>query len=98
MDFGVHLPVIDFANQRFSLKRFRVTCKPPERVLPEIHVPMLQRPVEQIRERVFIGSPEVCGEKLAAYKTAGVQRVFIWPVANELEQLTLFQKKSGTPG
>lgn len=32
-------------------------------------------------------------EKLAVYKAAGVQRVFIWPVRDELNQLTQFQKK-----
>jgi hypothetical protein len=35
----------------------------------------------------------VCGQKLAAYKAAGVQRVFLWPVADELDQLTIFHQK-----
>jgi alkanesulfonate monooxygenase SsuD/methylene tetrahydromethanopterin reductase-like flavin-dependent oxidoreductase (luciferase family) len=54
---------------------------------------LLRRPIEQLRERLLLGSPEACAEKLASYKAAGVQRVFIWPVGDELNQLTVFQKK-----
>jgi probable F420-dependent oxidoreductase len=64
-----------------------------DRVLAETLAPMLNRPIEQLRERLLVGSPDACAEKLAGYKTAGVQRVFIWPVRDELDQLTLFQKK-----
>jgi alkanesulfonate monooxygenase SsuD/methylene tetrahydromethanopterin reductase-like flavin-dependent oxidoreductase (luciferase family) len=64
-----------------------------DRVLSETLAPMLNRSLEQLRERLLIGLPEACAEKLAAYKLAGVQRVFIWPVKDELDQLTLFQKK-----
>jgi alkanesulfonate monooxygenase SsuD/methylene tetrahydromethanopterin reductase-like flavin-dependent oxidoreductase (luciferase family) len=64
-----------------------------ERVLAEVVGALLKRPVEQMRERLLVGSPEACGAKLAAYKDAGVQRVFLWPVADELEQLTIFQQK-----
>ena len=64
-----------------------------ERVLSEIIGALLKRPVEQMRERLLVGAPEACGAKLAAYKDAGVQRVFLWPVADELEQLTIFQRK-----
>ena len=64
-----------------------------DRVLSETLAPMLKRPPEQLRERLLFGSPEICAKKLAAYKATGVQRVFVWPVRNELDQLTLFQKK-----
>jgi alkanesulfonate monooxygenase SsuD/methylene tetrahydromethanopterin reductase-like flavin-dependent oxidoreductase (luciferase family) len=64
-----------------------------DRVLAETLAPMLNRPLEQLRERLLIGAPEVCAEKLAAYKAAGVQRLFVWPVRDELDQLTVFQKK-----
>jgi alkanesulfonate monooxygenase SsuD/methylene tetrahydromethanopterin reductase-like flavin-dependent oxidoreductase (luciferase family) len=67
-----------------------------DRVLSETLAPMLNRPLEQLRERLLIGAPEVCAEKLAAYKAAGVQRLFIWPVRDELDQLTVFQKKVAT--
>ena len=64
-----------------------------DRVLSETLAPMLNRPLDQLRERLLIGAPELCAEKLAAYKAAGVQRLFIWPVRDELDQLTVFQKK-----
>ncbi|MGH7810481.1 MAG: LLM class flavin-dependent oxidoreductase, partial [Candidatus Binatia bacterium] len=64
-----------------------------ERVLRETVGTLLNRPVEQLRERLLVGSPQDCAEKIAAYKSAGVERVFIWPTTDELNQLTVFQKK-----
>jgi alkanesulfonate monooxygenase SsuD/methylene tetrahydromethanopterin reductase-like flavin-dependent oxidoreductase (luciferase family) len=64
-----------------------------DRVLSETLRALLTRPVDQVRERLLVGSPEVCAEKLAAYKAAGVQRVFMWPIKDEMEQLRLFQQK-----
>ena len=64
-----------------------------ERVLSETLTALLNRPVDQLRERLLVGSPEVCAEKLAAYKAAGVQRVFIWPIKDEIEQLRIFKQK-----
>jgi alkanesulfonate monooxygenase SsuD/methylene tetrahydromethanopterin reductase-like flavin-dependent oxidoreductase (luciferase family) len=64
-----------------------------ESVWSDTIVGLLKRPVEQLRERLLVGSPDICAEKLAAYQAAGVQRVFIWPVRDELNQLAVFQKK-----
>lgn len=64
-----------------------------ERVLAETLTALLNRPVEQLRERLLVGSPEVCAKKLAAYKAAGVQRVFVWPIKDEIEQLRIFKQK-----
>ena len=64
-----------------------------ERVLSETFGALLNRPVEQLRERLLVGSPELYAEKLAAYKAAGVQRIFLWPTGDEPEQLAVFQKK-----
>ena len=64
-----------------------------ERLLSETLTAFLHRPLDQVRERLLVGPPEVCAEKLAAYKSAGVQRVFVWPIKDEADQLTLFQKK-----
>ncbi len=64
-----------------------------DRVLSEVLVKLLDRPVEQLRERLLVGPPEVCAEKLAAYQAAGVQRVFVWPVMDELDQLSAFLEK-----
>jgi alkanesulfonate monooxygenase SsuD/methylene tetrahydromethanopterin reductase-like flavin-dependent oxidoreductase (luciferase family) len=64
-----------------------------ERVLSGPLVALLKRPVEELRQRLLVGSPEACAEKLAAYKAAGVERVFIWPPKDELDQLAVFHKK-----
>jgi alkanesulfonate monooxygenase SsuD/methylene tetrahydromethanopterin reductase-like flavin-dependent oxidoreductase (luciferase family) len=64
-----------------------------EQVLAETLTALLNRPVDQIRERLLVGSPDVCAEKLAAYKGVGVQRVFIWPIKDEIEQLSIFKQK-----
>lgn len=64
-----------------------------ERVLAKTLTALLNRPAEQLRERLLVGSPEVCAEKLAAYKAAGVQRVFLWPIRDEIEQLRIFMQK-----
>ena len=61
-----------------------------ERVLRERVVPTVHRPEEMLRERLPIGPPELFAEKLRAFAEAGVQRVFIWPVADEVRQLERF--------
>jgi alkanesulfonate monooxygenase SsuD/methylene tetrahydromethanopterin reductase-like flavin-dependent oxidoreductase (luciferase family) len=61
-----------------------------DRVLRERIVPTVHRPEDMLRERLPIGPPELFAEKLTAFANAGVQRVFIWPVANEVHQLERF--------
>ena len=64
-----------------------------ERVVSETIAGLLKRPVDELRQRLLVGSPQACAEKLAAYKAAGVQRVIVWPVSDEIDQLEVFQKK-----
>jgi alkanesulfonate monooxygenase SsuD/methylene tetrahydromethanopterin reductase-like flavin-dependent oxidoreductase (luciferase family) len=64
-----------------------------ERVLSGTLTALLNRPVDQLRERLLVGSPEVCAEKLAAYRAGGVERVFIWPIKDEIEQLRIFSQR-----
>ncbi|HYY24337.1 MAG TPA: LLM class flavin-dependent oxidoreductase [Candidatus Udaeobacter sp.] len=64
-----------------------------ERVLSEKLAALLNRSIDQLRDRLLVGAPEVCAEKVAAYKAAGVQRVFVWPINDEVEQLRIFQQK-----
>ena len=61
-----------------------------ERVLMERVAPTVHRPEEVLRERLPIGSPGRFAEKVRAFAAAGVQEVFIWPVADEVEQLHRF--------
>ncbi len=59
-----------------------------QRLLPAIH-----RPEEQLRERLPVGSAEACAELLAAFRDAGVQQVFVWPVVDEIRQLERFREE-----
>jgi alkanesulfonate monooxygenase SsuD/methylene tetrahydromethanopterin reductase-like flavin-dependent oxidoreductase (luciferase family) len=61
-----------------------------DRVMRERIVPTIHRPEDVLRERLPVGPAELFAEKLAAFAAAGVQRVFIWPVADESRQLELF--------
>jgi alkanesulfonate monooxygenase SsuD/methylene tetrahydromethanopterin reductase-like flavin-dependent oxidoreductase (luciferase family) len=69
-----------------------ITDDPAEadRVLSERVVPTVHRPADMLRERLPIGPPEMFAEKLTEFAKAGVQRVYIWPVADELHQLDRF--------
>ncbi len=53
----------------------------------------LRRPGEKLGERFLTGAVEQCAERLADYQAAGAQRVFLWPIADELNQITIFQEK-----
>jgi alkanesulfonate monooxygenase SsuD/methylene tetrahydromethanopterin reductase-like flavin-dependent oxidoreductase (luciferase family) len=61
-----------------------------DRILRERVIPAVHRPEEMLRERLPIGPPELFAEKLMAFAKAGVQRVFIWPVGDEVRQLERF--------
>jgi alkanesulfonate monooxygenase SsuD/methylene tetrahydromethanopterin reductase-like flavin-dependent oxidoreductase (luciferase family) len=62
-------------------------------VLADVLAPMLNRPVEQLRETLPIGSAEECAVRLRAYDRAGAQRIFLWPLAHEREQLEAFRER-----
>jgi len=62
-------------------------------MLTDVLAPMLNRPVEQLRELLPIGSAEECAAKLLAYEQAGAQRVFLWPLADERAQLEAFRER-----
>ena len=69
---------------------FHVDDHRADDVLAARLVPVLRRPVEQLRDRLGFGPAEAVAERLAAFRDAGVQRVFLWPVADDLEQLRRF--------
>jgi alkanesulfonate monooxygenase SsuD/methylene tetrahydromethanopterin reductase-like flavin-dependent oxidoreductase (luciferase family) len=64
-----------------------------EELLVEVLSPTLNRPVELLRERLPIGTPAQCAEKLRKLQAAGVQRVFLWPIADEVSQLARFHEQ-----
>jgi probable F420-dependent oxidoreductase len=64
-----------------------------EELLVEVLSPALNRPVEQLRERLPIGTPAECAEKLVKLQAAGVRKVFLWPVEDEAAQLARFHEQ-----
>jgi probable F420-dependent oxidoreductase len=64
-----------------------------EAVLTDVLARMLNRPPEQLRAILPIGSVEECAQKLLAYARAGAQRVFLWPLQDERAQLELFRER-----
>jgi alkanesulfonate monooxygenase SsuD/methylene tetrahydromethanopterin reductase-like flavin-dependent oxidoreductase (luciferase family) len=61
-----------------------------DRIFRERIVPTIHRPEDVLRERLPVGAAELFAEKLTEFARAGVQRVFVWPVADEVDQLELF--------
>ena len=73
-----------------------VTDDPREadRVLCDVLAPLLNRPVHALRELSLpIGSPEQCAERIRAFEDAGVERVFVWPLADDARQLERFREE-----
>lgn len=64
-----------------------------DRILNEILAPMLKHSPQELRDALPIGSPEECAERLRPYGMAGAQRIFIWPVGDEVRQLHLFREQ-----
>lgn len=64
-----------------------------ERMLNEVLAPALNRPVEELRQRLPIGPARECAEKITAYGDAGAMRVYLWPIADELEQVRVFMEQ-----
>jgi 2-methylisocitrate lyase-like PEP mutase family enzyme len=40
-----------------------------------------------------IGPAELCAERLSLFANAGAERIFMWPLGDELEQLELFREQ-----
>jgi alkanesulfonate monooxygenase SsuD/methylene tetrahydromethanopterin reductase-like flavin-dependent oxidoreductase (luciferase family) len=57
-----------------------------ERIVPTVH-----RPEDVLRERLPVGPADAFAEKLVAFRDAGVQQVFVWPVTDELHQIERFR-------
>jgi alkanesulfonate monooxygenase SsuD/methylene tetrahydromethanopterin reductase-like flavin-dependent oxidoreductase (luciferase family) len=64
-----------------------------ERMLNEVLAPALSRSASELRQRLPIGPAQECAEKLAAYHNSGAMRVYLWPIADELEQIKIFMEQ-----
>jgi alkanesulfonate monooxygenase SsuD/methylene tetrahydromethanopterin reductase-like flavin-dependent oxidoreductase (luciferase family) len=69
-----------------------ITEDPSEanRVYRDVLSPMLNRPEEELRDRLLVGSAEECAHRLSAFRAAGAQAAFVWPVGAAVRQLELF--------
>jgi len=78
-----------------STSYFYITEDPSVRVemVRSIFAKMLPRPEEDLLRRLLIGGAEQVAERLSAYKAAGLQQVFLWPVRDEVKQLEMFMKR-----
>jgi len=96
---GVHLRTVGKDPDRFpnaiATMFFFVTedRAVKERIVREVLGRTLYRPEEVLSQRLLVGPAEECAQKLAAYKAAGAQRIFLWPVEDELRQLTVFKER-----
>ena len=61
-----------------------------ERVLQERLLPYVRRPADELRSRLSFGPADEFAGKLRALADAGVQRVYVWPLVDEIEQLERF--------
>ncbi len=64
-----------------------------EDLLVEVLSPALKRPVEMLREQLPIGTLAECAEKLSKLQAAGVQKIFLWPIEDEVGQLRRFHEQ-----
>jgi alkanesulfonate monooxygenase SsuD/methylene tetrahydromethanopterin reductase-like flavin-dependent oxidoreductase (luciferase family) len=63
-----------------------------ERMLREVLAPVLGRPIDELRDLALpIGSAEQCAERISAYRDAGAERIFVWPLADDVVQLERFR-------
>lgn len=65
-----------------------------ERMVADVLSPMLSRPVEALRALSLpIGPAQVCAERLSAFARAGAERLFVWPLADDVRQLEVFREQ-----
>src|SRR3954452_16664852 len=60
-----------------------------DRVLREVLAPMLRRDPDALRNQLCIGPAGKCAELLSRYAHAGCERVYLWPLGDEPEQIEL---------
>jgi hypothetical protein len=48
---------------------------------------ILRRPIEEVAGRLPIGPPAACLDLLGRYRDAGLGRVLLWPLKDEVQQL-----------
>jgi alkanesulfonate monooxygenase SsuD/methylene tetrahydromethanopterin reductase-like flavin-dependent oxidoreductase (luciferase family) len=65
-----------------------------ERILADVLAPTVNRPLDEPRSRSLpIGPAELCAERVAGFAEAGAQRLFLWPLGDDVAQLELFREQ-----
>jgi alkanesulfonate monooxygenase SsuD/methylene tetrahydromethanopterin reductase-like flavin-dependent oxidoreductase (luciferase family) len=82
----------DFSNGLATMW-FHIDDRGAGDVLNDRLAPAIQRPVEQLQERLAFGSADSVLDKLMAFRGAGVRRLFVWPVDDEICQLQRFSEE-----
>ena len=59
------------------------------RVLREVLAPMLRRDPDDLRDQLCIGPAARCAELLSRYARAGCERVYLWPLGDEPQQIEI---------
>lgn len=60
-----------------------------DRVLREVLAPLLRRDPDSLSDQLCVGSATRCAELLSRYAQAGCERVYLWPLGDELRQVEL---------
>ena len=60
-----------------------------DRVLRDVLAPMLGRDPDVLRDQLCIGPAEKCADLLSRYAQAGCERVYLWPLGDEPQQIEL---------
>jgi alkanesulfonate monooxygenase SsuD/methylene tetrahydromethanopterin reductase-like flavin-dependent oxidoreductase (luciferase family) len=82
----------DFSNGLATMW-FHIDDRAAEDVLNNRLAPAIGRPADQLRERLAFGSADSVLDKLMAFRDAGVRRLFVWPVDDEIRQLHRFSEE-----
>lgn len=83
-----------FSNALVTMFSF-VTDDPKEfdRAVQKKLAPAVGRTPDELAGRLLMGTAEECAHRVRAYEAAGVQRMFIWPAADEIQQLRIFAER-----
>jgi hypothetical protein len=60
-----------------------------DRVLRDVLAPLLKRDADDLRDQLCIGPARKCAELLSRYADAGCERVHLWPLGDEPQQIEL---------
>jgi alkanesulfonate monooxygenase SsuD/methylene tetrahydromethanopterin reductase-like flavin-dependent oxidoreductase (luciferase family) len=60
-----------------------------DRVRRQVLAPLLKRDPELLRDQLCVGPAEWCAELLSRYALAGCDRVHLWPLGDEPQQIEL---------